>query len=161
MMPSQATTVIMSPQKCDATSTVDYSTQGDPDQSAPAAPANDMYTNNHHATIQNTNNYLIPDSSDRCIHDIPNKTFYMGSLENGHNTYLVKLADLKPMLCTSRYLMDEVRGQFYAVYGNSYQYMCTIPRLLQPWEPGQLVDELAATRCTFSMMRPTGPVPAT
>ena len=57
--------------------------------------------------------------------------------------------------------MDEVTGQFYAVFGNSYQRMCTIPRLLHTWEPGQLIDELAATRCTFGCMGPTGLTPAT
>ena len=60
----------------------------------------------------------------------------------------------------SRYLMDKVTGQFYAVYRNSYQHMCTIPRLLHTWEPGQLMDETAATRCTFGYMGPTGPAPA-
>ena len=39
--------------------------------------------------------------------------------------------------------------------------MCTVPRLLYTWEPGQLIDELAATRCTFGCMVPAGPTPAT
>ena len=39
--------------------------------------------------------------------------------------------------------------------------MCTIPRLLHTWEPGQLIDELAATRCAFGCMGPTGPALAT
>ena len=56
--------------------------------------------------------------------------------------------------------MDEITGQFYAVFGNSYQCMCTIPRLLHTWEPGQLIDELAATRCTFGCMGQTGPTQA-
>ena len=111
--------------------------------------------------IQNTNNYLIPDGNDRRIHDIWDKTLYIGILENGHNAYLVERPDLKSLLRTSKYLMDEVTGQFYAVFGNSYQGMCTIPRLLHTWEPGQLIDELAATRCTFGCMGPTGPAPAT
>ena len=38
--------------------------------------------------------------------------------------------------------------------------MCTIPRLFCTWEPGQLIDELAATRCTFSYMGTTGTAPA-
>ena len=38
--------------------------------------------------------------------------------------------------------------------------MCTIPRLLHTWEPGQLIDELATTSCIFSYMGPTGPAPA-
>ena len=105
--------------------------------------------------------YFIPDGSDRCIHDIQDKTLHIGILENGHNAYLVELPDLKPLLHTSRYLMDEITGQFYAVYGNSYQCMCTIPRLLSTWEQGQLIDELAATRCAFGCMEPTGPSPAT
>ena len=57
--------------------------------------------------------------------------------------------------------MDEVTGQFYAVFGNSYRCMCTIPRLLHTWEPGQLIDELAATRCAFGCIAPIGPTPAT
>ena len=70
--------------------------------------------------IQNTNNDLIPDGSDRRIHDIRDKTLHIGILENGHNAYLMELPDLKSLLHTSRYLMDEITGQFYAVFGNSY-----------------------------------------
>ena len=39
--------------------------------------------------------------------------------------------------------------------------MCAIPRLTHTWETGQLMDEIAATRCTFGCMGPTGPAPAT
>ena len=39
--------------------------------------------------------------------------------------------------------------------------MCTIPRLLHTWEPGQLIGELAARRCVFGYMEPTGSTPAT
>ena len=113
--------------------------------------------NNSTMPIQHTNNYLIPDGSDRHIHDIQDKTLHTGILENGHNAYLVELLDFKLSLCDSRCLMDEGTGQFYAVFGNSYQHMCTIPRLLHTWEPGQLTDEPAA-RCTFGCMGPTGPV---
>ena len=102
----------------------------------------------------------IPDRSDRHIHDIRDKTLQIGIMENGHNAYLVELPDLKSLLRSSRYLMDEVTGQFYAVFGNSYQCMCTIPRLLHTWEPGKLIDELAATRCAFGCMGPTEPTPA-
>ena len=130
------------------TSRVDYSIQVDPNQIAPQG--NYEYNQNSSTMpIQNTNNYLIPDRSDRHIHDIWDKTLHIGILENGHNAYLVELSDLKSMLHTSRYLMDEVTGQFYAVFGNSYQHMCTISRLLHTWEPGQLIDELAVTRHAF------------
>ena len=144
-MPSQATTMVMSPKRPVLTpSTVDYSTQGDPDQVVP--PGNNAYNQNNSTTpIQNTNNYLIPDGSNRCIHDLQDKTLHPGTLENGHNAYLMELPDLKSLLCTRKYLMDEVTGQFYAIYGNSYQCMCTVPRLLHAWEPGQLIDEIAAT----------------
>ena len=157
-LPSQANTVVMSPKRPFSTpSTVDYSTQGDPNQIAPQG--NHEYSQNDSTTaIQNMNNYLIPDGSDRCIHDIQYKILHIGILANGHNAYLV---DLKSLLHTSRYLMDEITGQFYAVYGNSYQHMCTLPRLLHIWEPGQLIDELAATRHSFGYMGPTGPAPAT
>ena len=39
--------------------------------------------------------------------------------------------------------------------------MCIIPRLTHTWEPGQLIDELAATRCTFGCIGPAGPAPVT
>ena len=139
---------------------MDYSTQGDPNQMVP--PGNHEYIQNNSTTpIQNTNNYLIPDGSDRHIYEILDKILHIGILENGHNAYLVELPDLKSLLHTSKYLMDEVTSQFYAVFRNSYQRMCTIPRLLHIWEPGQLIDELAATRCTFGCMGPTGSAPAT
>ena len=39
--------------------------------------------------------------------------------------------------------------------------MCTIPRLLSALEHGQLLDELALTRCTFGCIESTGPSPTT
>ena len=133
-MPSQATTIVMLPTRpVSKPSTVDCSTQGDLDQTAPQG--NQGYNqSNPTKPIQHTNNYLIPDGSDRYIHDIQDKTFHRGILENGHNAYLVELPDLKALLRTSRYLMDEVTSQFYAVFGNSYQCMCTIPRLTHTLE---------------------------
>ena len=159
--PPQVTTVVMSPKRPALTlSMVDYSTLGDPNQIAPQG--NHKYTHNNPTTaIQNTNTYFIPDGSNRHIHDIQDKILHIGILENGHNAYLVELPDLKSLLRTSRYLMDEITGQFYVVYGSSYQHMCTIPRLLHTLEPGQLIDELAATRHAFGYMGPRGPTPAT
>ena len=148
---SQTTTMVMSPQRSDSTSTIDYSTQGDPDKTALAAPASKMYMQDI-TTMQNSNNYLIPDGSNRQIHDLANKKFHAGILENEHNAYLVKLPDLKPMLRTNRYLMDEITSQFYAIYGNSYQHRNMIPRLLQTCEPGQIIYELTATQHAFGIM---------
>ena len=78
--PLQATTIVMSPNRPVSTpSTVDYSTQGDPNQIAPQG--NYEYSQNNSTTaIQNTNNYLIPDGSDRCIH----KTLHIGILNPPH-----------------------------------------------------------------------------
>ena len=49
--------------------TMDYTTQGDPNQVAPPT-----YINTVQATVQNqflcTNNFFIPDGSNRCIHEI-------------------------------------------------------------------------------------------
>ena len=72
----------MSPPRPVATpSTVDYSTQGDPNQMA--HQGNYEYNqNNSTMPIQHTNNYLIPDGSDVHIHDIWDKTLHIGILEN-------------------------------------------------------------------------------
>ena len=45
--------------------------------------------------------------------------------------------------------MDEMSGQFYTVYGNSYQQMSTKPMLKQAWATGELIDQLAAMRQVF------------
>ena len=55
--------------------------------------------------------------------------------------------------------MDEMSGQFYAVYGNSYQQMSTKPMLRQAWATGDLIDELAATRQAFRYTGLAGSTP--
>ena len=150
--PSKARTVPILPGR-PTPDTVDYSTQGDTDQ---AAPRNEHIPKEFHGT----NNYLIPDGTDHRIHDIQKKTFLPGHLENRNNAYLVELPDLKEMLRTERFLMDEMSGQFYAIYGNSYQCMSTRPRLDEPWEIAELLDELAETRHAFGYAGLAGPTPA-
>ena len=121
--------------------TMDSTTQGDPNQVAPP-----IYINTVQA-VQNqffsTNDFFIPDSSNRRIHEIRDKVFHTGYLENGNNAYLLELLGLKDMLHTSRFLMDEMSGQFYAVYDNTYQCMSTKPMLEQTWGAGELIDQLA------------------
>ena len=68
-----------------------------------------------------TNDFFVPDGSNRRIHDIRNKVFHAGYLENGNNAYLLELPGLEKMLHTRKFLMDKMSGQFYAVYGESYQ----------------------------------------
>ena len=125
-------------------STMDYTTQGDPNQVTPP-----VYINTAQATAQNyffhTNNFFIPDGSNRCIHEIRVKVFHARYLVNRNNAYLLELLGLKDMLHTSKFLMDEMSAQFYAVYGNTYQRMSTKPMLEQSWGTGELIDQLAAT----------------
>ena len=71
----------------------------------------------------------------------------------------MELPDLKGMLKTERFLMDEMSGQFYAIYGNYYQRMSTHPRLDAPWEKTELLDELAETRRAFGYTGLAGPIP--
>ena len=103
----------------------DYTTQGDPD----ASPSNLFESNDMSDEFLGTNNFFMPDGSNRWIHQIDNKVFHAGYLENGNNAYLLELPALENMLNTGKFLMDEMSGQFYAVYGNSYQRMSTKPML--------------------------------
>ena len=139
-------------------STMDCTTQGDPNQVTPP-----VYINTAQATAQNqffnTNNSFIPDGSNRRIHEIRDKVFHAGYLENGNNVYLLELPGLKDMLHTSKFLMDEMSGQFNAVYGNKYQRMSTKPMLEQSWGTGELIDQLAVTQQAFGYTGLSGPTP--
>ena len=117
-----------------------YTTQGDPNASPSSRP--------HDITNKflGTNNFFVPDGSNRRIHQIQNKVFHAGYLDNGNNVYLLELPALENMLNTRKFLMDEMLRQFYAVYGNSYQRMSTKPMLQKAWAAGELIDELAAMR---------------
>ena len=61
--------------------TSDYTTQGDPDTS----PSNLFRSNNISDKFLGTNNFLVPDGSNRRIHQIDNKVFHAGYLENSNN----------------------------------------------------------------------------
>ena len=132
--------------------TTDITTQGDPNQVSPSTPNLFMSTTTDNEFLF-TNNFFIPDGSDRHIHQIHNKVFHTGYLENGNNAYLLELPALEKMLNTRKFLMDEVTGQFYAVYGNSYQRMSTKPMLKHAWATRELIDQLAATRQAFGYAR--------
>ena len=103
----------------------DYTTQGDPN----ASLYNLSKSNDISDEFLGTNNFFVPDGSSRWIHQIDNKVFHAGYLENGNNAYLLELPALENMLNTRKFLMDEMSGQFYAVCGNSYQRMSTKPML--------------------------------
>ena len=138
--------------------TMDYTTQGDPNQVAPSTPLMFMSTTTKNQFL-GTNNFFVPDGSDRNIHDIRDKVFHAGYLENGNNRYILELPALEKMLHTQKFLMDEMSGQFYAVYGNSYQQMSTKPMLQHTWETGELINQLAVMRQAFVYTRLTGPTP--
>ena len=135
--------------------TSDYTTQGDPD----ASPSNLFTSNDISDEFLGTNNLFMSDGSNRQIHQIDNKVFHAGYLENGNNAYLLELPALENMLNTRKFLMDEMSGQFYAVYGNSYQRMSTKPMLQQAWATGDLINELAATRQAFRYTGLAGSTP--
>ena len=137
--------------------TADYTTQGDPD----ASPST---SNLFRSTVTDdkflgTNNFFVPDGSDRRIHQIDNKVFHAGYLENGNNAYFLELPALEKMLNTQKFLMDEMSGQFYTVYSNSYQRMSTKPMLKQAWSTGELIDQLAAMRQAFGYAGLAGATP--
>ena len=127
--------------------TVDYTTQGDPDASP--STSNLFRSTVIDVKFLGTNNVCLPDGSDRHIHQIDNKVFHAGYLENSNNAYLLELPALEKMLNTRKFLMDEMSGQFYAVYGNSYQQMSTKPMLKQAWATRELIAQLAVTRQAF------------
>ena len=133
----------------------DYTTQGDPD----ASPSNLFKSNDMSDEFLGTNNFFMPDGSNRRIHQIDNKVFHAGYLENGNNAYLLELPAIENMLNTCKFLMDEMSGQFYAVYGNSYQRMSTKPMLQQAWAAGDLINELAVTRQAFGYTGLAGSTP--
>ena len=137
--------------------TADYTTQGDPDASP--STSNLFRSTATDDEFLGTNNYFVPDGSNRCIHQIDNKIFHAGYLENGNNTYLLELPTLEKMLNTRKFLMDEMSGQFYAVYGNSYQWMFMKPMLKQAWATGELIDQLAAMRQAFGYPGLAGSTP--
>ena len=139
--------------------TMDYTTQGDPNQVSPSTPHNMFMSTATETEFLGTNNFFIPDGSDRHLHQIHNKVFHAGYLENGNNAYLLELPALEKMLNTHKFLMDEMSGQFYAVYGNSYQQMSTKPMLKQTWDAVELIDQLAMMRQAFGYAILAGSTP--
>ena len=86
--------------------TTDYTSQGDPNVS-PSTP-NLFRSTATDIEFLGTNNFFIPDGSNRHIHQINNKVFHAGYLENGNNTYILELPALEKMLNTWKFLMDEM-----------------------------------------------------
>ena len=73
---------------------MDYTSQGDPNQVAPSTPINTLVQAKPQNQFPGTNNFFIPDGSNICIHEVWNKVFHTGYLENGNNAYM----STKPML---------------------------------------------------------------
>ena len=73
-------------------STMDYTIQGDPNQVPPPVYINTAKTTAHNQSFH-TNNFFVPDGTNRHIHEIKDKNFHAGYLENGNNVYLLELPD--------------------------------------------------------------------
>ena len=73
--------------------TADYTTQGDPDASP--STSNLFRSTATDDKLLGTNNFIVPDGSNRRIHQIDNKIFHAGDLENGNNAYLLELPALE------------------------------------------------------------------
>ena len=78
--------------------TVDYTTQGDPDASP--STSNLFRSTATDVKFLGMNNFFVPEGSDRHTHQIDNKVFHAGYLENGNNAYLLELPALEKMLIT-------------------------------------------------------------
>ena len=136
------------PSRPGSIATVDYSTQGDLDQSGHSLV---MGLVCEQTSILNTHNSLLLDGTGRRILDIPISKRKPFVLENGHAAYQIQLETLEPVLETSTYLLDRLTGQFHMVYDDGYRTMATKPMLLSTWCEGQLVDELEETRALFGL----------
>ena len=131
-----------------SSATVDYSTQGDPDQPA-YSPVSSLACEEQ--LILNTHNYLLPDGPGRRIYDLPASQHQQFILGNGHAAYQIELENLEAILETNTFLMNWLTGQFYAVHEDGYQKMATTPKLLHPWQSRQLIAKLDGTWLQFGL----------
>ena len=127
--PLETSILVMSP-RCGSGATVNYSTQGDPDQPT-YLPLSGLA--HEQQLILNTCNYLLPNGSRRRINYLPASQHQPFMLGNGHAAYQIKLENLEPVLETNTFLMDRLTGQFHAVYEDGYRQMATTPMLLHLW----------------------------
>ena len=145
--PPETSTHVMSPIP-GSSATVDYSTQGDPDQPAYSTVSGLAY---EQQLILNTHNYLLPDSSGRRIYYLPASQYQPFMLGYGHAAYQIELENFEAILETNTFLMDRLTGQFHAAYEDGYTQMATTPKLLHPWQSGQLIAKLDETQLQFGL----------
>ena len=127
--PSETSTLVMSPIPGSG-ATVDYSTQGDPDQPAYLLPSGLAC---EQQLMLNMCYYLLLDGSRRRIYDLPASQHQPFMLGNSYAAYQIKLENLEAIIETNTFLIDRLTGQFHAVYEDSYRQMATTPKLLHPW----------------------------
>ena len=145
------------PSRPGSIATVDYSTQGDPDQSGHSLV---MGLVCEQTSMLNTHNYLLPDGTGRRILGIPISERKPFVLENRHAAYQIQLETLEPVHETSTYLLDRLTRQFHMVYIDGYRKMATTLMLLSTWHKGQLVDELEETHALFGLPPKEAPSPS-
>ena len=145
------------PSRPGSIATVDYSTEGDLDQSGHSLI---MGLVCEQTSILKIRNYLLSDGTGRRILDILISERKPFVLENGHAAYQIQLETLEPVLETSTYLLDRLTRQFHVVYDDGFRTMATTPMLLSTWREGQLVDELEETHALFGLPPKEAPSPA-
>ena len=145
--PSETSTLVMSPRP-GSSATVNYSTQGDPDQPA-YSPVSDLA--HEQQLILNSYNYLLLDGSGRRIYDLPASQHQPFILGNGNAAYQIKLENLEAILETNTFLMERLTGKFHAVYENGYRQMATTPKLLHTWQSGQFIAKLDEAQLHFGL----------
>ena len=127
--------------------TSDYTTQGDPDASP--STSNLFGSNVTNDEFLSTNNFFHARRQQQMNPPDRQQSFSCRLSGKWQQCISPGATGSREMLNTRKFLMDEMSGQFYAVYGNSYQQMSTKPMLQQAWATGELINELAATRQAF------------
>ena len=78
-------------QELPSPTTIFYTTQGDLNQITPSTPINTLVQDKTQNQFLGTDNFFIPDGSNRHIHKIQDKVFHAGYLKNRNNAYLLDL----------------------------------------------------------------------
>ena len=112
---------------------------------------------NQSNSIDNTRNFLLPDSTGRIL-DISFSKRKLFILDNGHSAYQIQLENLEPVLETSTYLIDRLTSQLHAVYDDGYHQMATTPMIWSTWRERQLVVKLNETQTCFGLPPTNTPV---
>ena len=113
----------------------------------------DINSTNNLGTLYNQD-FLVADTMNRRLSQIPNKTNYPYPLPNGHAALQLRLPDLLIYLKTDTYLMDVNTGEHYAVCTDKIQKMSVTPKLYSPWGYRQLLHIIQSDALRFGVNSP-------